>query len=125
VQLLIDGINILMPQVKGGMIRALAVTGEKRSTALPEAPTMKEAGYPGLTIYGWQGLMVPAGTPQTVVDRLTDEVRKALADPVLAKRLADQGTDPAFQNAADFQAYIKTEQNRWAKVIRSANIKLE
>ncbi|CAM4043893.1 Bug family tripartite tricarboxylate transporter substrate binding protein [Bordetella bronchialis] len=125
VQLVIDGFNIVLPQVKGGMARALAVTGEKRAPSLPDVPTMKEAGYPGMTIYGWQGLFVPAGTPQPIVDRLTDEVDKALKDPALSKRLADQGTDPAFQNAADFQKYIAAEQERWGKVIQTANIKVE
>ncbi|ARP81196.1 hypothetical protein CAL12_10320 [Bordetella genomosp. 8] len=125
VQLDIDGLNILLPQVKGGMARALAVTGEKRAPALPDVPTMKEAGFPGMTVYGWQGVFVPAGTPQPIVDRLTGEVEKALRDPALAQRLSEQGTDPAFQNAADFQKYITAEQERWGKVIKTANIKVE
>ncbi|OZI23824.1 hypothetical protein CAL26_10430 [Bordetella genomosp. 9] len=125
VQLVVDGLNILLPQVKGGMARALAVTGEKRAPALPDVPTMKEAGFPGMTVYGWQGLFVPAGTPQAIVDKLTGEVEKALTDPALAQRLSEQGTDPAFQNAADFQNYITAEQERWGKVIKTANIKVE
>ncbi|MGX9937938.1 Bug family tripartite tricarboxylate transporter substrate binding protein [Advenella kashmirensis] len=125
VQLVVDGVNVVLPQVTGGRARALAITGEKRTPALPEVPTMKEAGYPDLTIYGWQGLFAPAGTPQSVINTLTREVDKALANPDLASRFVKQGTDPAYQNPEEFQKYIASEQARWAKVIRKANIKIE
>jgi tripartite-type tricarboxylate transporter receptor subunit TctC len=125
VQLVIDGVNVVLPQVKGGRARAIAVTGEERVPGLPDVPTMKEAGYPDMTIYGWQGLLAPAGTPQPIVDKLTQEISKVLADPVLAKKLTDQGTEPAYQPPGEFQQYITAEQARWAKVIRSANIKVE
>ncbi|RZT99892.1 tripartite-type tricarboxylate transporter receptor subunit TctC [Advenella incenata] len=125
VQLVVDGVNVVLPQVTGGRARALAITGEKRTPALPDVPTMKEAGYPDLTIYGWQGLFAPAGTPQSVINTLTREVDKALANPDLASRFVKQGTDPAYQNPEAFQKYIASEQARWAKVIRKANIKIE
>ncbi|MGH8814916.1 MAG: Bug family tripartite tricarboxylate transporter substrate binding protein, partial [Advenella sp.] len=125
VQLVVDGVNVVLPQVTGGRARALAITGEKRTPALPDVPTMKEAGYPDLTIYGWQGLFAPVGTPQSVINTLTREIDKALANPELASRFVKQGTDPAYQNPEAFQKYIASEQARWAKVIRKANIKIE
>lgn len=125
VQLVVDGVNVVLPQVTGGRARALAITGEKRTPALPDVPTMKEAGYPDLTIYGWQGLFAPLGTPQSVINTLTREIDKALANQELASRFVKQGTDPAYQNPEAFQKYIASEQARWAKVIRKANIKIE
>ncbi len=125
IHLMIDGENIVQPNVQGGRTRALAITGEKRSTALPDVPTVTEAGFPGMVMYGWQGVLAPAGTPPEIVARLASEIGKALADPGLAQRLAGQGTAPAFQDTAAFRLYIESEALRWAEVIRSANIKVE
>ncbi len=125
VQLVIDGLNVVQPQVSGGRARAIAITGEKRSPDLPDVPTMAEAGYPDMTIYGWQGIFAPAGTPQSVIDTLTMEVEKALTNPDLANRLKKQGTDPAYQSPAEFEKYIAAERVRWEKVIHSANIKIQ
>jgi len=125
VQLVIDGLNVVQPQVSGGRARAIAITGEKRSPDLPDVPTMAQAGYPDMTIYGWQGLLAPAGTPPAVLEKLTHEVEKALANPELANRLKKQGTDPAYQSAAEFEKYISAERTRWEQVIRSADIKIQ
>jgi len=125
VQLVIDGFNVVQPQVTGGRVRPIAITGESRSPAMPEVPTMKEAGFPGMTIYGWQGLFAPAGTPQAVIDRLSQEVKKALAEPGLNAKLAGQGTDPSYQAPAQFRDYIAAEQQRWGKLIQTANITLQ
>ena len=125
IQLMIDGGNVVQPFVKDGRARALMITGEKRSTAMPDVPTAKEAGLPDLVIYGWQGVLAPTGTPAAVLDRLSSEISKALADPGLAGRLAGQGTEPAYQNAADFGAFIAGERKRWAEVVRAAKITLD
>ena len=124
-QLVIDGLNVVQPQVTGARARAIAITGEKRAADLPDVPTMAEAGYPDMTIYGWQGIFAPAGTPPAVLEKLTREVEKALANPDLANRLKKQGTDPAYQSAEEFEKYISAERTRWEKVIRSANIKIQ
>jgi len=124
-QLMIDGENIVQGNVRDGRTRALAITGEKRSAAMPDVPTVTEAGFPDLVVYGWQGVLVPSGTPATVVQRLSSEIGKALSDPGLADRLTKQGTSPAFQDAAAFSGYIEVERRRWADVIRTANIKVE
>jgi tripartite-type tricarboxylate transporter receptor subunit TctC len=125
IQLMIDGGNVVQPFLKDGRARALMITGEKRSPALPEVPTAREAGMPDLVIYGWQGVLAPTGTPAPILERLSAEIGKALAQPELAARLSAQGTEPAYQNAAEFRTFIGGEQARWAEVIRSANIRIE
>jgi tripartite-type tricarboxylate transporter receptor subunit TctC len=124
-QLMIDGENIVQANIRDGRTRALAITSEKRSPALPDVPTVTEAGFPDLVVYGWQGVLAPAGTPAAVVQRLASEIGKALADPGLSERLSKQGTSPAFQDTAAFAGYIDSERRRWADVIRTANIKVE
>ncbi|MEO6566541.1 MAG: tripartite tricarboxylate transporter substrate binding protein [Casimicrobiaceae bacterium] len=124
-QLVINGGNVVQPFVTTGTARALVITGDARSPASPNTPTAKEAGMPDFVIYGWQGVLAPAGTPQAVIDQLNAAIGKALADPTLAARLSGQGTEPAFTSAAQFGSFIAAEQKRWADVIRSANIKLE
>ena len=125
IQLMIDGENIVQANVRDGRTRALAITGEKRSASLPEVPTVAEAGFPDLVVYGWQGVMVPAGTPAAIVARLSAAVGQVLSDPGLAERLTKQGTSPAYLDTAAFQAYIDREAKRWADVIRSAKITVE
>ena len=125
VQLLIDGGNVVQPFVKDGRARALMITGESRSAAMPDVPTAKEAGLPDLVIYGWQGVLAPTGTPAPVLERLSSEIAKALADSDLAGRLAGQGTQPAYQNAAEFGGFIAGERKRWAEVVRAAKITLD
>jgi tripartite-type tricarboxylate transporter receptor subunit TctC len=125
IQLMVDGGNVVQPFVKDGRARALAVTGETRSPAMPDVPTAKESGMPDFVIYGWQGVLAPTGTPQAIIDRLSAEIAKALAAPDLKSRLSAQGTEPSYQSPAEFRAYIASEQKRWAEVIVSAKIKLD
>ena len=125
IQLMIDGGNVVQPFVKDGRARALASTGEARSPAMPDVPTAKESGLPDFVIYGWQGVLAPTGTPQPVIDRLSAEIAKALAAPDLKGRLSAEGTEPAYQVAAEFRSYIAAEEKRWTEVIRSAKITLD
>ena len=126
IQLIIDGFNVVQPSVAGGRVRAIAVTGETRSPQMPDVPTMKEAtGLTDFVIYGWQGVLAPAATPPALVERISQEVAKALANPALKARLSGQGTEPAYQEPAQFRSYIAGEQTRWANVISSAKITLD
>lgn len=125
IQLMIDGGNVVQPFVKDGRARALVVTGDVRSPALPDVPTAKEAGMPDFVIYGWQGVLAPTGTPQAVIDKLTQEIAKALASPDLKARLSGQGTEPAYLPPAEFRTYIAGEEKRWAEVIRTSKIVLD
>ena len=125
IQLVIDGFNVVQPSVASGKARAIAITGDTRSPAMPDVPTMKEVGLGDLVIYGWQGVLAPAGTPPTLIEKLTQEVARALANPALKARLSGQGTEPSYLNPVQFRSYIAGEQARWANVISSAKITLD
>ena len=125
IQLVIDGFNVVQPSVASGKARAIAITGDTRSPAMPDIPTMKEVGLGDLVIYGWQGVLAPAGTPPTIIEKLTQEVARALANPALKARLSGQGTEPSYLNPLQFRSYIAGEQMRWANVISSAKITLD
>ncbi len=113
------------PHIKSGALRALAVTGARRSGALPDVPTMAEAGAPGQEAETMQGVLVPAGTPREIIDRLQREIAKIVALPDVKQRLSTLGFDPVASTPEEFAVYIKSEIAKWAKVIREANIKVE
>lgn len=111
--------------VRSGRLRALAVTGEQRATALPEVPTVKEAGLPELQMVTWYGLLAPAGTPGPVLDEINAAVRAVLADPAAKRRLEAAGIDVETGSRDDFAAFIARESTRWQTLIRNANIHLD
>ena len=113
------------PFVEGGQLRALAVTGSKRSDAMPDVPTVAEAGVAGYEALQWYGLLVPAGTPADIVNRLQVETTKALNAPDVKKRLADDGAESVGTTSAEFAKFIKDEIEKWSNVARVANIKPE
>jgi tripartite-type tricarboxylate transporter receptor subunit TctC len=113
------------PQIKEGLLRALAVTAEKRSPALPDVPTMQEAGIPGHEAYTLTGILAPAATPKEIVSLLHREIVKLVALPDVQKRLDDLGFEVVANSPDEFAARIKVEMAKWAKVIRDANIKPE
>jgi tripartite-type tricarboxylate transporter receptor subunit TctC len=114
-----------LPQIKQGNVRALAVTGEKRSQILPDVPTMAEAGYPQIVGDSWVGILVPAGTPRDIIGLLQREVAKIIAAPEMKARLAELGYEPVASTPDEFGARITREITTWAKVIRAAHIKPE
>jgi len=114
----------MLPHIKTGKLRPLAVTGGKRSTALPALPTVAEAGLPGYEATTWYGVLAPAKTPRLIVNRLSTEVAKALAMPEVKSRLDDQGLDIVVNSPDEFRAYIQSEIVKWRKVIQAAGIKL-
>jgi tripartite-type tricarboxylate transporter receptor subunit TctC len=111
--------------LKGGRVRALAVTTKKRSPAAPDLPTMQEAGVPGYEVAGWYGVLAPAKTPQPLIDRLNAEIVKGLKSPDVQSKLAADGSEAVGSTPAEFGAHIKSEIAKWAKVTREANIKAE
>jgi tripartite-type tricarboxylate transporter receptor subunit TctC len=119
------GAPAVVAQVKSGHLRALAVSSLQRLPALPEVPTVAESGYPGFEADQWYGLVAPAGTPPTVVDRLNDEVNKALALPEVVKQLAVEGAIPTPGTPQAFGELIRREIPRWAEVVKAGNIKPE
>jgi len=112
----------VVPHLKAGKLRALATTGLKRS--LPEHPTINET-VPGYEVTQWYGILVPAGTPREVIDRLHQEVVRSVAAPKVAQVLASIGTVPLTNSPAEFRTFIRSESARWTRVIQTANLKAE
>jgi tripartite-type tricarboxylate transporter receptor subunit TctC len=117
--------NQFLPQLQDGRLRALAVTTAKRDRAVPEVPTMIEAGYSNFDLPSWFGIVAPTGTPRNVVERLSSEVSKALASAEVAANLAKVGFDPYPQPAAEFDAFFRREIARWGAIAKSANVSIE
>lgn len=113
-------IPAVLPQVRAGKLKALAVTGLKRSAQAPEVPSVAELGYPQLESLAWIGLMVPAGTPTEVVNRLHSEGAKAMRAPDTREALGKQGFDVIAGSPAEFSAWIRAEQAKWSTVIRAS-----
>jgi len=114
-----------LPQIKDGKVRALAVTSKARSSALPDVPTMAEAGYPAIIGDSWVGVLVPTGTPKDIIAILHREIVKIIAQPETNERLSALGYEPVANSPEQFAADIKAEIGTWAKVIAAANIKTQ
>jgi tripartite-type tricarboxylate transporter receptor subunit TctC len=115
----------VVPHIRNGKINVLAVTGQKRSLAVPNVPTFDEAGLPGYDASTWNGIMVPAGTPRAIIDRLHGEIAKILRAPNTAERLAIDGSVAVGSTPEEFSAFIKSEHVKWSRVVREANIRVE
>ena len=125
IALLTGTIPAVLPHVKGGKARALAVTGDKRSPLLPDVPTMKEAGANGTEVYNYWGLVAPVGTPAAVVNRLNAEVQKFLAQKDVQERLAGDGVDLTPGGPERLAAFIANDYNGWKKLVADARLKVE
>ena len=124
-QLLIDAGTVLLPQIKGGKLKALAVTGTRRDPNLPDVPTVRELGLAGLEALGFQGLVGPAGLPADVVTRLSNDLRKTLASADVKAKFASAGSDVQPRGPAEFSAYVKAEAEKWSALIRQRKIQLD
>jgi tripartite-type tricarboxylate transporter receptor subunit TctC len=125
IQILFADTGLVLPQIKAGKLRALAVTGAQRSALLPDVPTVREAGIRGYQAGSWYGILGPAGTPPAVIGRVNAEVNIALANSELQKQLAVQGMEPAAMSPEQFSALMREDYDKWGKLIREAGIKLE
>jgi tripartite-type tricarboxylate transporter receptor subunit TctC len=123
VECLISVISSGAPHVQAGKLRGLAVTSSKRAAILPDVPTIAESGYPEFEATGWLGLLFPAKTPEAIVNRVAQEAVAVINMPEVREQLHKAGLDPHPSDPAAFQAYIKTEFAKWAKVIKDAGIK--
>jgi len=121
----IDNMPVYLPQVNAGKIRALAVSTATRSPAVPDLPTLAEAGVPGYSSGAWFGLMAPAGTPQPVVEKLAAETQRILKLPDVKVRLSALGAEPVGDTPAQFATHVKAEIAKWAKVIKDAKVELQ
>jgi tripartite-type tricarboxylate transporter receptor subunit TctC len=115
----------LTPFVKSGKIRAIAVSGETRLRSLPDVPTFTQGGLPGYEVKSWQGILAPAKTPKPIIDKLSQEIARILQMPDVSETLLTMGADPFVSTPQQFAALIKVDLVRYAKLIRTANIKLE
>jgi len=122
VQVVFASAATAVPQSKAGKIRALAVTTARRSNALPDLPTVAESGLPGFEADNWYGFVTVANTPRPIISRLHAELLKALQSPDVQKALTNQGLDVRTSSPEEFGAYIKSEFNKWAKVIKDAGL---
>ena len=125
VEMMLDAITVMAQMAKAGRVRALGTSGAKRSTVMPEVPTIAEAGVKGYESTIWIGLMAPRGTPKPVIDRLNAEVGKVLARPDVKKAWNAQGAEPMTMTPGQFENYVNGDIAKWAKVIRGAGIKVD
>jgi tripartite-type tricarboxylate transporter receptor subunit TctC len=122
IELIFSSAPTAVPQVKAGKIRALAVTTAKRSVILPELPTVAEAGLPGFEADNWYGVVTTMRTPRPIIDRLNAEIGRALHAPDVKQLLLSQGLEVRTSTPQEFSAYIRSEFDKWAKVIKDAGI---
>ncbi len=121
-----DNLPSSMPQIKAGKLKALAVTSQQRSAALPDVPTIEEAaGLKGFDATSWFGLLAPAGTPADVVNRIQQEVAKALNTPAIKEKLLAQGAIPSGNTPAEFARHIDAEHRKWAQVVKASGAKVD
>lgn len=125
IQVMLDNIVSVLPHMQAGRIRVLAVSSPKRSAALPELPTVAESGYPGFQVNAWAALLGPAGLPREVVERLHAETMRAVGRDDVRARFATLGVEPMPLSPAEAGEFMRAERERWAKVIRDANLTFE
>jgi tripartite-type tricarboxylate transporter receptor subunit TctC len=125
VQMMFDAVTAMKGNIDAGQVRALATTGEKRSAVLPDVPTVSEAGVPGYEATIWLGIMAPKGTPPEIVDRLNAEIARIIAKPSIREAWAKQGAVPMTMSPAQFDAVLRRDTDKWAKVIQQAGIKVQ
>ena len=125
VHLVFIGIPAAAPHIKAGKLRALALVAPQRSGALPDVPTVAEAGLPDFEVTTWYGILAPAGTPRGIINRLNAELVKVMHAPELKEKLAASGTEPLTSTPDEFAAYIRKEIAKWGDVIRKAGVKAD
>ena len=116
---------LVTPHVKAGKVKALAVTGSRRSQLMPDLPTISESGLPGYNASGWYGLFAPAATPKPVIARLNQEAVKALRQADVMRTLSSQGAEPVGNSPEEFGAFVKTEIEKWANLVKVARMKMD
>jgi tripartite-type tricarboxylate transporter receptor subunit TctC len=118
VQMMIDAVTAMAPNVSHGQVRALAITGNARSSVLPDVPTVAEAGLPGYEATIWLGLMAPTGTPKPIIDKLNIAVNAAIRRPEIVKLWAEQGAEPMSMTPEAFDKYLRSDSVKWAEVVK-------
>jgi len=122
IQILFDSIPTMAAQIKAGKVRALGTSGKARSPILPDVPTIAEADVAGFQATLWVGVMAPAGTPQTIIDKLNREISKIVTRPDIKVAWQAQGAEPATMTQPQFKAFMEAQIAKWADVIKANNI---
>jgi tripartite-type tricarboxylate transporter receptor subunit TctC len=125
VHLMMESQNSITPHARAGRVRGIAVTGAKRSTALPDLPTIAEAGVPGYEASTWNGIVAPAGVPKTIIVKLNAEINKALAAPALREKFAAIGAEPTIGTPEQFAELIRKENVKWADVVKRSGARID
>jgi tripartite-type tricarboxylate transporter receptor subunit TctC len=125
VQMMFDAVPTMAENIKSGQVRALGVSGTKRSAVLPDVPTIAEAGVPGYESTIWLGLMAPIGTPKPIVDKLNTEIAAIMRRPDVVQSWAAQGAEPTFMTPEEFQAFLRKDIEKWANVVKVSGAKAE
>jgi tripartite-type tricarboxylate transporter receptor subunit TctC len=125
VQVMVASMTAALPQVQSGKLQALAVTSAERAPHLPDVPTMRELGYPDFVMYGWSMLFAPAGTPRPIVQKLHDEIAKVVAQPDVAKIIADLGSEPQALSLDELKAYVRREAAYFGAVVKASGARVD
>jgi len=125
VQLAFNNSIAVLPHIRSGKLKAIGIGGESRLSVLPEVPTFTEAGLPGFSAKNWFGILAPARTPKEMIDKLATEIARIQANPDFKEKLATQGVEPFISGPEQFAALIKSDMAKYAKIIKTANIKME
>ena len=125
VDLLVSSVPSALQQIKSGKLRALAVTSARRSSSLPDVPTVAESGHPGMDVATWYGLFVPAGTPKDVVEKVHVAVNKLLARPDVMAAIHEQGAEPQAMSEQQFADLVRTDYRKWEGIVKAANVKID
>jgi tripartite-type tricarboxylate transporter receptor subunit TctC len=125
VKVSVPGLAGMLPHIRSGKLRALAITGSHRSPQLPDVPTLAESGYPGYSAYVWLGLLAPKGTPAAIIDLLNREVVAALGTSEVKTYMTNASIEPLGSTPAEFGAYFRAEKDTWARVIQATGAKLD
>jgi tripartite-type tricarboxylate transporter receptor subunit TctC len=123
-EIIFENLAPALPHIKAGKLRALGVTSDKRSSQLPDVPAIAET-LPGFSVVSWQAIFAPAGVPKPIVDKLAGEMIKAVNDPEIKSKLVSQGIEPGGMTPAELATFQKAEVEKWARVVKAGNIKLD
>jgi tripartite-type tricarboxylate transporter receptor subunit TctC len=123
-EIIFENLAPALPHIQAGKLRALGVTSDKRASMLPDIPAISET-MPGFSVVSWQAVFAPAGVPKPIVDKLSAELIKAINDPEMKARLVAQGIEPGGSTPAELGAFQKAELEKWAKVVKAANIRMD
>ena len=125
VQVVLDNLPAILPHIRSGALRALAISTSTRSPALPDLPTLAEAGVPGYAASSWQMVAAPAGTPPPIIEKMAATIDRILTDPAFRARIAEIGAEPAGSTVAEARAFVKTEAVKWREVVLRSGAKAE